>query len=77
MIYIVNDKTYKAKIKSVSRKQPVPKYLELDFVLEISEGTTVIIPDYNTTLAFVYEDDVVNGDTTEFFKIDSETGNKI
>lgn len=48
--------------------------MEFYFILEISEDAAIIVPDYETSLAFLYKDDAANSDKTEFFKIDSETG---
>lgn len=63
--------TYKAKIISVSRKIPIPRYPEFDFELEIDDASGTI--NHKTTLAFLYS---ANHDSTKtvFSSIDSKTG---
>lgn len=65
--------TYKAKIISVSRKIPIPKYPEFDFELKIDDAYGTINPHYKTTLAFLYSE---NHDSTKaiFLSINSKTG---
>lgn len=70
--------TYKIKIVEVSRIEPHPKFMELNFELGIYDSLGEKLKhNYTTTLALLYSDELLQSDKTTFYRINSDTGKPI